>query len=127
MNNTHNDIATRLKKLLLMLSSEREGEVVNAARLIGSTLRGAGSDWHDLAAGLVAPVAPPARNPPPRHDNADDWRAMRAFCLSNTHLLLIREREFLLDLERWRGNLTEKQFAWLASIHMRVRRREGAS
>jgi hypothetical protein len=42
-------IAPRLKKLLLMLSSDRDGEVVNAARLIGSTLQNAGRSWHDLA------------------------------------------------------------------------------
>jgi hypothetical protein len=115
-------IAPRLKKLLLMLSSEREGEVVNAARLIDSTLRNAGADWHDLTAELLTPTG---NNPPPPHDggNTEDWRAMRAFCLKHAYLLQPREREFLLDLERWRGALTEKQFAWLASIHMRVQRR----
>jgi hypothetical protein len=117
-------IAPRLKKLLLMLSSDREGEVVNAARLIGTTLRDAGSDWHDLAAGLLTPAGkrqPPP--PPPPHDDAGDWRTMRGRCLAHSYLLAPREREFLLDLERWRGSLTEKQFAWLAAIHTRVQRR----
>jgi hypothetical protein len=81
-------IAPRLKKLLLMLSSDREGEVVNAARLIGTTLRDAGSDWHDFAAGLVTPAGkrqPPP--PPPPHDDVDDWRTMRARCLAHSYLL----------------------------------------
>jgi hypothetical protein len=116
-------IATRLKKLLLMLSSDREGEVVNAARLIGTTLRDAGSDWHDLAAGLLTPAGRKPLPPPPPHDDADDWRTMRARCLAHSYLLAPREREFLLDLERWRGQLTERQLAWLTAIHARVQRR----
>jgi hypothetical protein len=64
-------IAPRLKKLLLMLSSERDGEVVNAARLIGTTLRRADSDWHDLAAGLLeTPTNKKPPSPPPLHDSA---------------------------------------------------------
>ena len=44
---------------------------------------------------------------PMRHD---DW------------LLREREREFLTSLGDWRGTPTDKQHAWLASIHARVRR-----
>ena len=50
------DIAPRLQKLLLMLSSPNSGEVVNAARAIERTLREAGADWHDLVNGLLLPA-----------------------------------------------------------------------
>jgi hypothetical protein len=117
-------IAPRLKKLLLMLSSERDGEVVNAARLINTTLRGADADWHDLVAGLLTP----ARAAQFAHDrnnqnNRDlDWHAMREFCLQHLHLLRPREHEFIMSLADWRGQLTEKQADWLNSIHARLKR-----
>lgn len=38
-----------LKKLVLMLSSEFDGEVVAAARAIGERLKRSGSDWHKFA------------------------------------------------------------------------------
>jgi hypothetical protein len=41
-------IAGRLRKLVLLLSSNRDGEVVGAARAIDRALRSAGCDWHDL-------------------------------------------------------------------------------
>jgi hypothetical protein len=113
-------IAPRLKKLLLMLSSPQPGEVVNAARLIDTTLRGAGADWHDLTAGLLVPTATRSS-----HDNDDrdlDWHVMREFCLQHLHLLRPREHEFITSLSDWHGHLTEKQSAWLSSIYARVRR-----
>ena len=47
---------------------------------------------------------------------------MRRFCLDRDWLLRDREREFLTSIGDWRGTLTDKQYAWLASIHARVRR-----
>src|SRR5262245_42754454 len=86
-------IAPRLRKLLLMLSSDRDGEVIAAARLIGTTLKNAGGDWHDLATELLTPTSkkpPPPPTPPHEDDDADDWRAMRAFCLGHAYLLRSR-------------------------------------
>jgi hypothetical protein len=114
-------IAPRLKKLLLMLSSDRDGEVVNAARLIDTTLRGAGCDWHDLTTRLLVPGETQTSRSD-RNDDSQDWHTMRQFCLRHAHLLRPREREFLINLGEWHGDLTEKQFAWLDSIHVRVRR-----
>jgi hypothetical protein len=112
-------IAPRLKKLLLMLSSDRDGEVVAAARLIGTTLRSAGADWHDLVAGLLAPTS--KRPPPPPHDDANsEWRVMRGFCLNRDRLLRSREHEFIISLGDWCGDLTERQHAWLVAIYRRL-------
>jgi hypothetical protein len=119
-------ITARLKKLLLMLSSDGDGEVVNAARLIESTLRDAGHDWHDLAGALTEPTAAPQpkwSRPPPRDDSAPlDWRQRRDFCEQHEHLLRGREADFILDLDHWHGPLTEKQASWLSAIYQRVRR-----
>jgi hypothetical protein len=108
--------AERLEKLLLMLSSDQDGEVVNAARAIGRALRDSGSDWHDLASQLKNKP-----NPKPRDEHPPgDWRIMREFCLDRDRLLRPREREFVVRLGDWRGNLTEKQHAWLLAIYQRL-------
>ena len=115
-------IAPRLRKLLLMLSSSADGEVVGAARAIGRALQSVGADWHALA-GLLTEPPQPRKAPRPDDDAfADDWRDMRQFCLDHDWLLRDREREFLTSIGDWRGTLTDKQFAWLASIHARVSR-----
>lgn len=46
------EIAPKLEKLVLMLSSDQAGEVVAAAAAIKRALRTAGADWYDLARGL---------------------------------------------------------------------------
>lgn len=118
-------IVPRLEKLLLMLSSGSDGEVVNAARAIDRTLRTAGADWHDLT-GLLATPAPRPQTKTPRDDDstdASDWRVMRTFCERRSDFLSAREKEFIADLKYWRGHLTQKQRAWLTAIYERLQRR----
>jgi hypothetical protein len=130
--------AKRLQKLLLMLSSDQDGELVAAARTIGRMLQADDSDWHDLAGRLAVPARAQAsaargyRRSDPRnnrHDNARgnahsnggiDWRATHGLCLRHPTMLSQREREFLDTIAHWRGGLTEKQHAWLAAIHARL-------
>jgi hypothetical protein len=112
-------IAPRLRRLVLLLSSNQRGEVAAAAAAIDRTLKSAGADWHVLADELLpehskAGHTSDSSNPP------EDRRAMRVVCLVHSHLLRTREKQFLDDLERWRGNLTEKQLAWLHSIYSRI-------
>lgn len=47
----------KISKLLPMLSSDQDGEVVAAARAIGRALKAAKADWHDLAKAISAGVA----------------------------------------------------------------------
>ena len=113
-------IAERLTKLLLMLSSDRDGEVIAAARAIGRALKNTGADWHALAARLSAPAKASA---PPHHDtHDDDWHEMREFCLQHSELLRSRELEFIENLAEWQGDLTVKQHDWLIAIYARIRR-----
>ena len=118
----------RLEKLLLMLSSESDGEVVNAARAIGRTLETSGFDWHDLATSLRMPAtAKPRTRKPPREDEDDlSWRVMVGFCIEHEHWLHGRECEFVTSLLHWHGELTEKQSAWLTAIYQRLRQRGAA-
>jgi hypothetical protein len=95
-------ITPKLQRLLLLLSSNRPGEVVAAAAAIDRTLRAAGCDWHDLAAGILTPSAT-------EQPESTDWRAIRAFCLKHQTLLRSREVDFITSLGNWRGSLTEKQ------------------
>jgi hypothetical protein len=103
-------IAPKLQRLLLLLSSNQPGEVVAAAAAIGRTLRAAGCDWHDLAAGISPAIEPM------------DWRAVRALCLKNRRLLRGRELDFVVNLGDWHGDLTNKQSHWLNAIYARIRR-----
>jgi hypothetical protein len=57
----------RLPKLLLMLSSNHDGEVIAAARAIGRRLRESGRDWHWLA-GRVQDSEHEQDRPTPRDD-----------------------------------------------------------
>jgi hypothetical protein len=45
----------RVSKLVLMLSSSHDGEIVSAARAISRMLKSSGTNWHDLVACLTQP------------------------------------------------------------------------
>lgn len=78
------DARARLAKLIPMLASDRDGEVVATVRAIGRTLAGAGADFHALAAVVGAgapapgPKAGPAWDEPTTRANeaARAWAAM---------------------------------------------------
>jgi hypothetical protein len=107
-------LTPRLGKLIPLLGSDRDGEVIGAARAIDRLLKSAGRDWHDLAALL--------RLPAPRWEiAADDWQSVARFCAENSTRLTERELDFLATLASWRGRPTEKQFAWLRKIAARLR------
>jgi hypothetical protein len=104
-----------------MLSSPEPGEVFAAARAIERTLRTVDADWHDLARELAQPLPSPTPGAPP-HGPDGDWQAMYEFCRSRPDRLSGREHEFMDTLEHWRGDLTDKQYAWLVAIYGRLRR-----
>ena len=56
-------IAEQLRKLLLMLSSDQDGEVLAAARAIGHAPQASGSEWHALAGRFLVPTRTQTRNP----------------------------------------------------------------
>jgi hypothetical protein len=67
------DLRVRLAKLVLMLSSEHDGERAAAANAIGNALKAAGLDWHDFVAGYATPAAAPPPPPPQPPPKAKAW------------------------------------------------------
>jgi hypothetical protein len=108
-------IGPQIGKLVLMLSSNHDGEVVAAARAIDRVLKSSRLDWHDLVDAICLPL--PAVQP----CDDRDWKDLLAFCASRMSHLNGRERGFLRSIARWRGDLTEKQRDWLESIAEKLR------
>lgn len=98
----------RLRKCVLLLSSDQDGEVIAAARAIDRTLSSMGMDWHDLADAVAGPALPAPE------DNVERF-------LSSLDTIATRpaDREWISRLSRFyarRGFLTGKQMAVLADI-----------
>jgi hypothetical protein len=113
-------IAPKLAKMLLMLSSDCDHEVVAAARAIDNTLQSAGFDWHDLAAAV--------HRMPIESDAGADWCKQRdersniSWCLSRRFLLSVQDREFLENIREQRKPLSPKQQQWLSDICKKLER-----
>jgi hypothetical protein len=103
----------RLVKLLGMCGSSHDGERAAAARKATELVHSLGCTWADV---IGAPTTAASAH------RSRDWRTQVGECLLNEELLRPRERKFMNDLLRWRGDLTEKQSNWLDAIHERVRR-----
>jgi hypothetical protein len=100
-----------LDKLIPLLASNHDGEVVATVRAIGRVLKSGGFDWHDLAAWLRTPVTQIPHV---------DWRLNVRFCFENADLLNKRELDFITNIARGRKP-TDKQVKWLCAIADRPR------
>jgi hypothetical protein len=105
-------LAAQISKLLLLLSSASDGEVLGAARAIGRVLRSNRLDWHDLARAMHLPASA---------HTSSDWRDDLAYCAEYLHLLKGRERDFVRAMAHWCGIPSQKQRDWLAGIAARLR------
>jgi hypothetical protein len=94
-----------LAKLLAMMGSSHDGEVLNAARLAHEFIRRFGLQWRDVL------VDPPG-----------EWQAMAHTCRRHAHLLNDRERDFLNNIARLRRQPTDRQLEWLTDIYERLQR-----
>jgi hypothetical protein len=103
-------IAPRLRKLLLMLSSSHDGEVIGAARAIGRVIADAGMDWHQFADAVIRVD----------HLPTDDWRVMAQFCRGQAHRLSPREFDFINNIAMRGCEPSEKQWRWLRAIFSRL-------
>jgi hypothetical protein len=141
------DVGTeeKLEKLVRLLSSDKEGEVVAAAHAIKRTLANAGSDIHELAerikggklsesemrkiyeAGYEAGKDENAAGKGFSDTTAGpSWLEMAEYCAQHDNgRLTEREREFIDDMTRWctRREPTEKQGKWLHILYVRIGRR----
>ena len=116
-------LALKVAKLLPMLASDRDGEVVATARAIGRTLRVAGLDLHVLAKIVLTPRTPvlphKAEEVTPR-----SWRDLARWCRDNdAGRLTSAERKFVTALSAllvMDGSPTERQANWLRAIYARL-------
>ena len=144
MSPRHTPLEQKLGTFIRMLASERDGEVVAAARAIVRTLKGAGADIHVLAervekanggelteaemrklydAGYGAGVraAEAKQHGPSDFYNVDGtpaWHEIARFCQHSRDRLREKERGFIDDMASrtvWREP-TERQAKWLRSI-----------
>ena len=117
----------RLQKLVLMLSSEHDGEIVAAAKAIGRYLREDGHDWHWLVDRVVSNGKQPkvgraTANP---DELINDLDAQILDELNDVELRQ-REREFVNSMiERMRSYgkrtfFSTAQRKFLQGIHQRV-------
>jgi hypothetical protein len=109
--------ATRLARILALLSSDKSGEVGAAAAAATQFLRARDIDWRDL----LVPSALPARAAPPQFNLFDSWpqrwRAAVHVCLqAPADLVCGNDRRFLQTIARYEHRPSAKQLNWLARI-----------
>jgi hypothetical protein len=136
-------VVNKLASFIRLLSSDKEGEVVAAARAIMRTLQGANLDIHALAervggiseadmkclydAGYDAGVTATQNK---QHgpgdfcniDGTPSWHEIARFCQREADRLREKEREFVNDMAArtvWHEP-TERQEKWLRSIFLRL-------
>jgi hypothetical protein len=138
-------IANKLGKLIRLLSSDKDGEVVAAVAAIRRTLNSENLTIHDLAEGLATDDRKFTESDAQeiyRRGTADgrreadhdsgfrsvdepSWNEIARECEAASGRLNEREREFVGDMVRSTvrgGKPTEKQAKWLRAIYTRVRR-----
>jgi hypothetical protein len=104
--------APRLRKLILMLSSSHDGEVVGAARAIARVLQDANADWHALADAISFPNQ--------THASHLKWQEMARACRMQAHRLSPREFDFINNIALASYEPSEKQLKWLRDIYCRL-------
>jgi hypothetical protein len=138
--------ASKLAAIVRMMSSDKDGDVLNAGRALDRTLKSVGADIHDLAeiiehpnggnlneaemrklydAGYEAGVnAVESKQTGDFHnvDGTPHWHEIARFCQQNDKRLRDGERQFVSDMAArtvWRQP-TPKQEKWLRSIFFRL-------
>ena len=140
-------IAGRLKPLVRLLSSDQDGEVLNAARALNRLLKANGSDIHAIAdgigqangklteaemrklydagydAGLHAAEAKFHGDEDFHNtDGTPSWHTIAVWCQRRDERLRDNERQFINDMASrtvWRDP-TVKQEKWLRSIFLKL-------
>jgi hypothetical protein len=110
--------AQRLTRLLGMLGSEHDGEVVNAGRMADRLVRERGLTWYSVILPKVA--APTQPSPPLDPVSPIEWRQLANWLRRNfSDRLNERERDFIETMSAWQGRPTAKQAKWLQDIAAR--------
>ena len=134
----------KLEKLVRLLSSDKDHEVLAAARAIQRTLSGAGSDIHELAdrikggklsesemqriydAGVQEGKDAAAAAAGFKNTEGPSWLEMAEYCAGHDDgRLSAKERGFVEDMVRLcaRREPSEKKGRWLHVLYVRLGRR----
>jgi len=106
----------RLAKLLGMMGSAHDGEVVAAARQVERLRADAGLTWPEI----LVPRLPP----PPRRQNVRTVADAIDFVLQHEVVLTDWERGFVRDLRRLKYPISSRQLEVLERLVEKVRRAE---
>jgi hypothetical protein len=142
-------IAGKLGKLIRLLASDRDGEVLAAVHAIKRALGAEKLDLHTLAEKIETPAngkkyteadaieiyqrgvqdgrEAAERQGPVTFSTVGEpsWHDIACQCAAQSARLQPREKEFVEDMVRWTvhgGEPTEKQAKWLRAIYARMRR-----
>jgi hypothetical protein len=138
-------VAEKISKLLRLLASDSDGEVVAAARALNRTPREGGTDIHALADKVTSRAKFTEEDAHEiyqrgREDGRHEaersgrftavveppWLAIAEDCKARIRLLGPREQKFVDDMVLWLSTPdsrpTDRQAAWLRSIYVRVMR-----
>ena len=116
----------RLTRLLGMLGSDFDGEVLNAARLADRLVREQGITWFDiLATSSLTPVPRQESRQPPWQDVLRDWpagwQAASRLCATHGHgIIRPKDLDFAAKIAGYTHRPSEAQLVWLRDITERV-------
>jgi hypothetical protein len=120
-------VAPKLIKLLPLLTSDKDGEVVASARAIDRLLKSAGLDIHDIVESVSTPKRVVVYGGPEWDEDSvpQSWRDLARWCRDHDGgRLNSAERKFVVDMANrlvLGGEPTEKQADWLRAIYARLR------
>ena len=119
-------VAPRLTKLIPLLSSDHDGEVVATVRAINRTLKGVGMDFHNLveALGVHKPAyapSPPSKKEPAPAPQPISLRDVAIWLRTHAaHRMNYKEQKFVMDMASRLSagrQASTKQANWLRSLH----------
>jgi hypothetical protein len=100
--------ADRLAKLLGMIGSHHDGEVLAAARKADQCIRQLGLTWGDVIRVTTD------------GSSSGDWQYMARTCREQAHRLTPKEFSFVSNMCLARFEASAKQLKWLSDIYSRV-------
>jgi hypothetical protein len=115
-------VALRLGQLVRLLGSDKDGEVLAAARALGRTLETVGQDFHALADIVERSVerSPAVHHHHDHHHEYADHRATARWIINSGARLSPKEMSFGTQMANRFGTLSERQEAWLMAIFERA-------
>jgi len=118
--NLQSATAAKAGKLIRLLASDRDGEVLSATRALARTLRAAGPDFHALAEVVETKNEAQEKGKASPSQPASSWRRAARFCSDHPACLSLREHKFILDMLHLRREPSTAQQKWLTAIYERI-------